>query len=153
MLALVLIVGLRMRSPRKMGLACGAALLLFLGLGYFGTTHYPAHNFKTPDTAVEWTQLHPTLRLTLWLVALEDRQMVLTDIARRPSDYPRMGLKRQEDSPHYLHLDGCAHAVDLRVSNVGEMRNWARQGLFLLMGLDAIRHTGTADHLHLALPD
>ncbi len=62
-----------------------------------------------------------------------------------------MGLKAQGRSPHYLHGDGYAHAVDLRVSNVGETRNWARQGLFLLMGLQAIRHTGTADYLYLAL--
>ena len=78
--------------------------------------------------------------------------MVLTDIARAPAEYRQMDLKTQGVSPHYLHVDGYAHAVDLRVSNVGETRNWARQGLFLLMGLEAIRHTGTADHLHLALP-
>ena len=151
LLALVCIVGFRFRSLRKMGLAVCIAPLLFLGLGYYGTTHYPSHNFKTRDTAAEWTTLHPTLRLALWLVALEDQRMVLTDIVRQPAEYAEMGLPGRGGSPHYLHGDGYAHAVDLRVSNVGETRNWARQGLFLLMGLDAIRHTGTADHLHLAL--
>ena len=125
--------------------------LLFLGLGYYGTTRYPARNFKTPETAAEWPILHPTLRLALWLVSLEDRRMVLTDIARHPREYGEMGLRRPAASPHYLHGDGYAHAVDLRVSNVGAARNWARQGFLLLMGLNAVRHTGTADHLHLAL--
>lgn len=149
--ALVCIIGFRCRSWRKMGMVVLGAPLLFFGLGYYGTTHYPAHNFKTPDTAAQWQTLHPTLRLALWLVSLEDRRMVLTDIARRPGEYAEMGLQKQGASPHYLHGDGYAHAVDLRVSNVGEARNWARQGLFLFMGLDAVRHTGTADHLHLAL--
>ena len=150
-LAVVCIVGFRFRSLRKMGLAVFVAPLLFLALGYYGTTHYPQRNFKTATTAAEWTTLHPTLRLALWLVALEDRQMVLTDIAREPAEYAQMGLEGRAHSPHYLHQDGYAHAVDMRVSNVGETRNWARQGLFLLMGLQAKRHTGTADHLHLAL--
>ena len=86
------------------------------------------------------------------MMALEDRRLVLTDIARQSSDYEEMGLKKQPASLHYIKSDGYAHAVDLRVSNVGEMRNWARQGLFLLMGLQALRHTGTADHLHVSLP-
>ena len=68
-----------------------------------------------------------------------------------PREYGEMGLRRPAASPHYLHGDGYAHAVDLRVSNVGAARNWARQGFLLLMGLNAVRHTGTADHLHLAL--
>jgi len=152
LLALVSIAGFRFRSLRKMGLAVFITPLLFLVLGYYGTAHYPPHNFKTADTATEWTTLHPTLRLALWLVALEDRRMVLTDIARAPAEYRQMGLKTQGVSPHYLHVDGYTHAVDLRVSNVGETRNWARQGLFSLMSLEAIRHMGTADHLHLALP-
>lgn len=148
-------------DPRAVGpVACGSdgwlavfiTPLLFLVLGYYGTVHYPPHNFKTADTATEWTTLHPTFCLALWLVALEDRRMVLMGIARAPVEHRPVGLKTQGVSLHYLHVDGYAHAVDLRVSNVGETRNWARQGLFLLMGLEAIRHTGTADHLHLALP-
>ena len=149
LLALVSIVGFRFRSLRKMGLAVFITPLLFLVLGYYGTAHYPPHNFKTADTATEWTTLHPTLRLA----ALEDRRMVLMGIGRAPVEYRPVGLRTQGVSPHYLHVDGYAHAVDLSVSNVGETRNWARQGLFLLMGLEAIRHTGTADHPHLALSD
>jgi hypothetical protein len=150
--AVVLVVGLRFRSLRWVGLALVLAPLGFLSLGYYGTTRYPAQNFKTQETAAEWKTLHPTLRLALWLLALEDRQLVLTDIARTENDYEEMGLVRRRDSPHYIKEDGYAHAVDLRVSNVGEVRNWARQGLFLLMGLKTSRHVGTADHLHVSLP-
>jgi len=150
--ALVLVVGLRFRSPRWAGGLLVLAPLIFLTLGYYGTTRYPAHNFKTPSTAAEWKTLHPTLRLALWLIALEDRQLVLTDIARTAGDYDEMGLVRQRESSHYIKGDGYAHAMDVRVSNVGEVRNWARQGLFLLMGLQTRRHVGTADHLHVSLP-
>jgi hypothetical protein len=150
--ALVLVLGLRFRSAKWIGSLLILAPLVFLALGYYGTTRYPQHRFKTVETAAEWSTLHPTLRLTLWLMALEDGQLVLTDIAREAHDYEEMGFKRPSKSPHYIKDDGYAHAVDLRVSNVGEVRNWARQGMFLLMGLQALRHTGTADHLHVSLP-
>lgn len=150
--AVVLAVGLRFRSLRWAGGTLVLAPLIFLALGYYGTTRYPAHNFKTQAAASEWKTLHPTLRLALWLIALEDRQVVLTDIARTASDYDEMGLAPRRESSHYIKGDGYAHAVDVRVSNVGEVRNWARQGLFLLMGLKTRRHVGTADHLHVSLP-
>ncbi len=152
--ALVLVVGLGFRSLRWIGAILLLAPLVFLVLGYCGTTRYPAQNFKTPAAASEWKTLHPTLRQALWLMALEDRQLVLTDIARAQSDCDEMGmgLTRVKESLHYIKDDGYAHAVDLRVSNVGELRNWARQGLFVLMGLKTRRHLGTADHLHVTLP-
>jgi hypothetical protein len=55
-------------------------------------------------------------------------------------------------SRHFPDDQGYARAVDIRVSATGEMRDWLRQGSFLLMGLRASRHVGTADHLHVALP-
>ncbi|MBT4499793.1 MAG: hypothetical protein HOC74_18845, partial [Gemmatimonadetes bacterium] len=113
----------------------------------------PEHRFKDLQTAVEWRQLHPTLRLAVWLVAIEDRSMVLTDIARTPEGYVGMGLEPQRESRHYVGEDGYSRAVDLRVSDAGRLRNWARQGLFLLMGVETVRHVGTADHLHVALPE
>jgi len=61
-------------------------------------------------------------------------------------------LPRAPDSQHYVGDDGFARAVDVRVSDAGALRNWARQGMFLLMGLEAGRHQGTADHLHISLP-
>jgi hypothetical protein len=45
------------------------------------------------------------------------------------------------------------------VRDAGDLRNWARQGVFLALGLKADRHGGptdrhggTADHLHVSLP-
>ena len=149
-LALICIVGLGCRSLRKMGFAIFAAPLLFLGLGYYGIAHSPGWNPKTSEHAVEWTVLHPTLRLALWLVSLEDRRMVIGDIAR-VSDAD-VGLGQRTTPPRNdIHGDGYALSVDLRVSRVGETRKWARQGLLLLMGLAAEWKSDDTDHIHLAL--
>ena len=155
-LVLTLLIGCRFAyrfyTPKRMGLALVVVPLLTLLLGYAGISRFPERNFKNQQIAGEWTRLHPTLRLALWVVAIEDRKMVLTDIARQPEGYVGMGLKVPAESQHYIDADGYARAVDLRVTNVGDLRNWGRQGLFLLMGLRTLRHTGTADHLHIALP-
>ena len=141
--------------PRLLWLGLGAlasllilAPLVFLALGYYGTTRYPQHRFKTVETAAEWSTLHPTLRLTLWLMALEDGQLVLTDIAREAHDYEEMGLKRPSKSPHYIKDDGYAHAVDLRVSNVGEVRNWARRITYRCLCLVNSMGAGCAEELN-----
>ena len=63
--ALVLVLGLRFRSLRWAGSVLILAPIIFLVLGYHGTTRYPQHHFKTADTAAEWPELHPTLRLAL----------------------------------------------------------------------------------------
>ena len=155
-LVLTLLIGCRFAyrfyTLKRMGLALVLVPLLTLLIGGAAISRFPERNFKSRQIAAEWPRLHPTLRLALWIVALEDRDMVLTDIARRPEGYGGMGLKVPAASQHYTDADGYARAVDLRVSNVGDLRNWGRQGLFLLMGLKTLRHTGTADHLHIALP-
>jgi len=152
-LAVVLVTVFTFRSLRRTGLMLLAVPLLTLAVGYHGISRFPERNFKDAQTAGEWIRLHPTLRLALWIVILEDRHLVITDIVRRPEGYVKMGLKPRLGSQHYLQEDRYARAVDLRVSNAGEIRNWGRQGLFLLMGLRARRHDGTADHLHIALPE
>lgn len=149
-LALICIVGLGWRSLRKMGLAISVAPLLFLGLGYYGIAHSPGWNTNTSEHAVEWAVLHPTLRLALWLVSLEDRRMVMGDGVRE-SDAD-VGLGQRATSPRNdIHGDGYVLSVDLHVSRVGETRKWARQGLFLLMGLVAEWKSGDTDRIHLAL--
>ena len=129
-----------------------AALVIAIGLGLVGLWHFPAANLKDGQVASEWRQLHPTLRWALWVARGADGGVVVTDIHRRSQDYDRMGLSEPQDSRHYAQPDGYVHAVDLRVSDAGAWRNWARQGLFLLMGVKAERHGGTADHLHVYLP-
>lgn len=148
----VLVVALRWRSLKGAGLLSSAVLLAVASVGTAGVLRFPAGNFKTPELRGEWPRLHPTLRLALWVARLGERDLVLTDVSRTPADYQAMSLAQPADSAHYAYRDGFSRAVDLRVSDAGELRNWARQGVFLLMGLNARRHAGTADHLHVSLP-
>ncbi|MBT7862832.1 MAG: hypothetical protein HN712_21130 [Gemmatimonadetes bacterium] len=151
-LGVALLVVFRTRSMRRAGgLLLGVPLLLLV-IGCLAMTYYPRANFKSDDLRAEWTHLHPTLRHALWVARLSDESLVLTDLRRAPDDYHLMGLRLPFTSRHFPQTDGYAHAVDLRVSDAGDLRNWARQGLFLLMGLHADRHGGTADHLHVSLP-
>lgn len=151
-LSLVLVVALRWRSIRGAGLLSTAVLLAVVSAGSAGMLSFPVQNFKSPELRGEWQHLHPTLRLALWVARLGERDLVLTDLSRRPADYSTMSLALPATSAHYAAGDGYARAVDVRVSDAGELRNWARQGVFLLMGLNASRHAGTADHLHISLP-
>ncbi|MBT4608755.1 MAG: hypothetical protein HOC05_01860, partial [Gemmatimonadetes bacterium] len=143
---------LRLHSVRRAGGLLLALPLLMVLAGTLATTHFPRDNFKSDDVRAEWTHLHPTLRHALWVARLGDESLVLTDLRRGPEDYHLMGLRLPFTSRHYPQTDGYAHAVDLRVHDAGDLRNWARQGLFLLMGLKADRHAGSADHLHVSLP-
>jgi len=154
------------RSLKRTGLLLLAVPLVVAGAGLAGILRFPESHFKDGQVAEEWRQLHPTLRLALWVVTLEDWSVVLTDIARTPEEYAAkgdsiypgaatgvgLGPEPPDGSKHYVDEDGYARAVDLRVGDAGPLRNWIRQGLFLMMGLDTLRHEGTADHLHVALP-
>ena len=136
-------------SARRL-LPLGLMLVALLAVG--GLWHFPQQNFKDGGVATEWGQLHPTLRWGLWAVRVADSGLVVTDIARRPDDYDAMGLSVVQASKHYIQGDGYAHAADVRLRGAGAVRAWFRQGLFLLMGLEAERHQGSADHLHVYLP-
>ena len=151
-LGVALVTVFTLRSLKRTGLLLLAVPLVVAGVGLAGIAHFPERHFKDGQVAEEWRQLHPTLRLALWVVALEDWSVVLTDIARTPEGYVDMGIEPLGESRHYVGEDGYARAVDLRVSDAGPLRNWVRQGLFLIMGLKTLRHEGTADHLHVALP-
>jgi len=151
-LGLVTLVGLRLRSLRGAGVLTTALLLAVVSAGGLGVARFPESGFKGEAVRAEWGQLHPTLRLALWVARLAEPGLVLTDVSRSPAEYEAMGMPRTPDSRHYVGTDGFARAVDVRVSDAGALRNWARQGMFLLMGLEAGRHEGTADHLHVSLP-
>ena len=153
LLFLTLLVGFRMRSPRRAAALMVAVPVIVLTVGCLGATRFPQRNFKSALVRAEWSQLHPTLRLSLWIAWLGERDLVLTDVSRSPeAGYEEMGLPSRSESPHFPGDRGYARAVDIRVSDAGELRNWLRQGAFLIMGLRANRHAGTADHLHVALP-
>lgn len=151
-LGLVALIGLRLRSLRGTGVLMAALLLAVVSAGGLGVARFPERSFKGEQVRAEWGQLHPTLRLALWVAHLAEPDLVLTDVSRLPDEYGAMGLPQTPDSHHYVAADGFARAVDVRVSDAGALRNWARQGLFLLMGLEAGRHAGTADHLHVSIP-
>lgn len=108
-------------------------------------------NAKTPEVLAEFTSVHPVLRISLSTILLVDRRALVTDAARTPEDYDRMGLTRREASLHYAQADGYVHAVDLRTRGRPEVWNWAVGLYFRAVGLHTLRHVGTADHLHVSL--
>ena len=119
---------------------CGYALLFLSSV-----------NAKTDDVRDYYRAIHPLLRIALSTAILMDRDIVVTDAQREPSDYAQMGLPTLDNSLHFLQRDGFVHAVDLRTIGRSEMRNAIVIGYFRLMGLKTLRHVGTADHLHVSL--
>jgi cation transport ATPase len=108
-------------------------------------------NAKSDEVRGYFLSVHPILRVALSTVILVDPGLVITDMARKPSDYGRMGLPMNDKSKHYEQPDGWVHAVDLRTKSNGEIRNWAVQLYFEVMGFSTLRHVGTADHLHVQM--
>ena len=153
LLAVTVVLVLRPRSPRRALILLVTLPTMLLTAGCLSVTHFPRSNFKSDELRAEWYRLHPTLRVALWIARLGAGDLLLTDVSRQPSDYDDMGLTTPTWSAHFFApRDGYAHAVDLRVRDSGDLRNWARQGVFLALGLRADRHGGTADHLHVSLP-
>ncbi|MGH7644340.1 MAG: hypothetical protein ACREMR_02015, partial [Gemmatimonadales bacterium] len=109
-------------------------------------------NAKSEAVRAGYTATHPLLRVALATLILADGDLVITDLRRAPEDYPRMGLPVNDGTRHYRQADGWAHAVDLRTIGRGEGQNRLVQVSFELMGFTTLRHTGTADHLHVQLP-
>jgi hypothetical protein len=152
-LALTAGIALSLRSPKRALVLLVVLPILLLTAGGLSVTHFPHASFKTDELRSEWYRLHPTLRVSLWIARIGAGELVLTDVSRRPVDYADMGLSTPSWSQHfYSPRDGYSHAIDLRVQDAGDLRNWARQGVFLALGLKANRHGGTADHLHVSLP-
>jgi hypothetical protein len=146
-------VACRLRSPRRAMVLVTALPILLLTAGCLSVTHFPRSGFKSDELRGEWNRLHPTLRVALWIARLGVGELVLTDVSRMPADYGSMGLPQPKSSRHFFSpWDGYAHAVDLRTRDAGDLRNWARHGVFLALGLRAVRHDGTADHFHVSLP-
>ncbi|HYK82605.1 MAG TPA: hypothetical protein VEU55_05620 [Gemmatimonadales bacterium] len=119
---------------------CGYALL------YSARVHT-----KSDRVRAYYAALHPLLRLGLATLILADRDLVVTDVARRPEDYSAMRLAVNDGSLHYAQRDGYVHAADLRTSDRSWLTNRLVQLYFLAMGFDTLRHVGTADHLHVEL--
>jgi hypothetical protein len=109
-------------------------------------------HFKSPSERAYYRTIHPLLRVALATGVLIDRDAVITDVARAPEDYARMGLPVNHASLHVPQRDGYVRAVDLRTAGRGWLRNTAAVVYFRVMGFRTLRHVGTADHLHVSLP-
>ena len=108
-------------------------------------------NVKSEEVRAEYSGLHPLLRMAVSVFVLADADAVITDADRAPDFYARAGLPANESSLHFRQDDGFVHALDLRTINRPEWRNLAAELAFRAMGFHALRHVGTADHLHVSL--
>lgn len=134
------------RPLAQISLAVVAAYCLY------GLVYLSSMNVKEEGLRDHYRSLHPLMRIATSTFILLDRDLVITDLQRRPEDYGRMGLPVYERSLHFLQADGYAHAVDLRTLGHSQWRNLAMEAYFRLMGFRVRRHVGTADHLHVSLP-
>ena len=125
-----------------------STILLFSYLSY-ALIHIPEVNVKTGEERVEYTALHPFLRIAVGTWILVDTDLLVTDIARNHGELPETSSVR---SLHHTQPDGYVHAVDLRTLGRMEIRNRLVEVYFRLMGFSTLRHVGTADHLHVSVP-
>jgi len=127
--------------------------LVLAGL-YVGFTllYVSADNVKNPEIQTTYRSLHPMLRLAVSSMVLVDSDAVITDSERVVEDYAAMGLSSNAGSLHLEQADGYVHALDLRSLGRTEFRNRLTSLYFKILGFRTLRHSGTADHLHISLP-
>ncbi len=134
-----------------MPLAKWVALPLVVFYCGYSLLYLASVNAKSGPVRAYYRSVHPLLRLALSTLILVDRDMLITDSGRLPEDYGRMGLPTNSRTRHYKQADGWIHAVDLRTTGRGVIKNRGVQFYFWLMGFETRRHIGTADHLHVEL--
>ena len=139
------------RKSRKMILR--GVVLLVAAYVVYSLVLVAGANFKTPEVRAEYVRLHPLLRVAASTVMLFDSDAVVTDASRTPEFYARLGLPPNESSLHFVQATGFVHALDLRTLGRPEWRNTLSELVFKAMGFRTLRHAGTADHLHVSLPD
>lgn len=130
----------------------GGVAALVGGFCIYGLMYLSSVNAKTEDVREVYRSLHPILRVSVATTTLADNDLVITDIMRTEEDYISWGLTPLQSSLHYEQNDGFVHAIDLRTIGHSEFRNKTLEWSLRAMGLQIIRHVGTADHLHVALP-
>jgi len=126
-----------------------AAMLCYTGFALF---HLATTQAKTEETRSYYTSLHPFLRVAIKNIAVIDDDLIITDVHRTRAEYAEMGLQPREYSLHFRQSTGFVHAVDIRTIGRSKLTNLMVELYFALMGFETIRHVGTADHLHVALP-
>ncbi|MEQ8524037.1 hypothetical protein [Gracilimonas sp.] len=118
---------------------------------FYGVMYISSVNAKSEEIREVYRSMHPILRVAIATTTLADNDLVVTDIQRQPEDYAAMGLPLNQRSLHFRQETGYVHAIDLRTIGRNEFRNMLLRGSLEIMGLNTIRHTGTADHLHVSL--
>jgi hypothetical protein len=141
-------------SNKKMLLrfSLGGVGALVLAFCFYGLMYLSSVNAKSDDIREVYRSMHPILRVAIATTTLADNDLVVTDIQRQPEDYTAMGIPVNQQSLHYPQPTGYVHAIDLRTIGRNEFRNFMLRTSLEFMGLKTIRHIGTADHLHVALP-
>lgn len=128
---------------------CLTAMLCYSAYALF---HLAITNAKTEQVRTYYTSLHPFLRVAVKNLTLLDEELVVTDTFRSKDEYRKMGLQPREYSLHFRQPTGFVHAVDVRTNGRSKATNLLVELYFILMGFETLRHVGTADHLHVALP-
>lgn len=141
---------------RRLGVSLPRYLIrlsMVLSVAYcgFALLYVSAENVKRPEIRETYAALHPLLRLSVSTLVLFDSRQVVTDSERVPEEYGRMGLAENPASLHYRQDDGYVHAIDLRTIGRSGAAVMLTRWYFVGMGFDVLRHTGTADHLHVSL--
>lgn len=126
--------------------------VLVLSFSFYGMMYLSSVHAKNEEIRQVYRSLHPILRMAVATTTLADNELVITDISRQPEDYDAMGLPPNERSLHFEQETGFVHAIDLRTIGRNEFRNVMLQFSLDILGFHTIRHTGTADHLHVAIP-
>lgn len=129
-----------------------AITVLVLAYCGYGLLYFSGVNAKSEEVESYYRSLHPILRVTMTTTLLVDDELVVTDMQRSPEDYTAMGLPVNNESLHYVQQTGYVHAIDIRTLNRPEWKNWLIRASFSVLGMNTLRHTGTADHLHISLP-
>jgi len=129
-----------------------STLCILSGFCLFSLFYLSGVHAKNEDVQALYRSMHPILRVAVSTTTLADSRLVLTDIGREASDYAGMGLPVNPRSLHYRQENGYFHAVDIRTLDRGYIRNGLLELAFKSMGFQTLRHTGTADHLHVELP-
>jgi hypothetical protein len=132
--------------------AFGGVGVLVGGFCLYGLLYLSSVNAKSDSVQEVYRSLHPILRVAVATTTLAEGNLVITDIERTVEDYRKMGLSANQSSLHFSQNDGFVHAIDLRTKGHTEFRNFLLNHSLRIMGFQTLRHIGTADHLHIALP-
>lgn len=131
----------------------GGVAALVGGFCLYGLLYVSSVNAKSDSVKEVYRSLHPILRVAVATTTLAEGDLVITDIKRSTEDYTKMGLPINQSSLHFPQPDGYVHAIDLRTKGHSGFRNLMLTNSLKLMGFKTLRHVGTADHLHVSLPN